>query len=111
MSIGGYCIIKGKEYYTSSRGYSNSHRENYQRGWWNIYLMRGEGKNRTLSFEIIRTNSLQIKMGGTTGKPILFYPVKLSSDNGELNNSMVVAYSVLHDCTVNIEDAPTQLWI
>lgn len=72
-----------------------------------IYLMKGEGKNRTLSFEIIRTDSLQIKMGGTTGKPIPFYPVKLSNDNGEPNNSMVVAYSALHDCTVNIEDAYT----
>lgn len=72
-----------------------------------IYLMKGEGKNRTLRFEIIRTDSLQIAMGGTTGTPIPFYPVKLSSDNGEPNNSMVVAYTALHDCTVNIEDAYT----
>ena len=72
-----------------------------------IYLMKGEGKNRTLRFEIIRTDSLQIAMGGTTGTPIPFYPIKLSSDNGEPNNSMVVAYTALHDCTVNIEDAYT----
>jgi HD-GYP domain-containing protein (c-di-GMP phosphodiesterase class II) len=72
-----------------------------------IYLMKGEGKNRTLRFEIIRTDSLQIAMGGTTGTPIPFYPVKLSGDNGEPNNSMVVAYTALHDCTVNIEDAYT----
>jgi HD-GYP domain-containing protein (c-di-GMP phosphodiesterase class II) len=72
-----------------------------------IYLMKGEGKNRTLRFEIIRTDSLQIAMGGTTGTPIPFYPVKLSSENGEPNNSMVVAYTALHDCTVNIEDAYT----
>ena len=69
--------------------------------------MKGEGKNRTLRFEIIRTDSLQIAMGGTTGTPIPFYPVKLSGDNGEPNNSMVVAYTALHDCTVNIEDAYT----
>ena len=74
-----------------------------------IYLMNGEGKNRTLRFEIIRTDSLQIAMGGTTGTPIPFYPVKLSSDNGEPNNSMVVAYTALHDCTVNIEDAYTDV--
>ena len=72
-----------------------------------IYLMKGEGKNRTLRFEIIRTDSLQIAMGGTTGTPIPFYPVKLSGDNGEPNNSMVVAYTALHDCTINIEDAYT----
>ena len=70
-----------------------------------IYLMKGEGENRTLSFEIIRTDSLQIEMGGTTGTPIPYYPIKLSSDDGEPNNSMVVAYTALHDCTVNIEDA------
>jgi HD-GYP domain-containing protein (c-di-GMP phosphodiesterase class II) len=72
-----------------------------------IYLMKGEGRNRTLNFEIIRTDSLQIAMGGTTGRPISFYPVKLSCDNGEPNNSMVVAYAALHDCTINIEDAYT----
>ena len=72
-----------------------------------IYLMKGEEKNRTLSFEIIRTDSLKIAMGGTTGKPIPYYPVKLSCDNGAPNNSMVVAYAALHDCTVNIEDAYT----
>ena len=72
-----------------------------------IYLMKGEGKDRTLRFEIIRTDSLQIAMGGMTGTPIPFYPVKLSSDNGEPNNSMVVAYAALHDCTVNIENAYT----
>jgi HD-GYP domain-containing protein (c-di-GMP phosphodiesterase class II) len=72
-----------------------------------IYLMKGEGKNRTLSFEMIRTDSLQITMGGTTGTPIPFYPIKLFSGNGEPNNSMVVAYAALHDCTVNIEDAYT----
>lgn len=42
-----------------------------------IYLMKGEGKNRTLSFEIIRTDSLQIAMDGTTDKPIPFYPHKI----------------------------------
>ena len=74
-----------------------------------IYLMQGKGKNRTLNFEIIRTDSLQIAMGGTTSTPIPFYPVKLSSDNGEANNSMVVAYTALHDCTVNIKDAYTAI--
>ena len=72
-----------------------------------IYLMKGEGINRTLSFEIIRTDSLQIAMGGTTGAPIPYYPVKLSCNNGAPNNSMVVAYAALHDCTVNIKDAYT----
>ena len=72
-----------------------------------IYLMQGEGKERTLKFEIIRTDSLHLAMGGTSGTPILFYPVKLIGEDGKPNNSMVVAYAALHDCTVNIDDAYT----
>jgi len=72
-----------------------------------IYLMEGEGKERILKFEIIRTDSLHIAMGGTTGASIPFYPVKLIGEDGKPNNSMVVAYAALHDCTVNIDDAYT----
>jgi len=70
-----------------------------------IYLMEGEGTERILKFEIIRTDSLHIAMGGTTGKPIPLYPVKLTGEDGKPNNSMVVAYAALHDCTVKIDDA------
>ena len=70
-----------------------------------IYLMEGEGTERILKFEIIRTDSLHIAMGGTTGEPIPLYPVKLTGEDGKPNNSMVVAYAALHDCTVNIDDA------
>ena len=72
-----------------------------------IYLMQGEGKERILKFEIIRTDSLHLAMGGTTEIPTPFYPVKLIGENGKPNNSMVVAYAALHDCTVNINDAYT----
>ncbi|MEE8207569.1 MAG: HD domain-containing phosphohydrolase [Nitrosomonadaceae bacterium] len=72
-----------------------------------IYLMQGEGKERILKFEIIRTDSLHLVMGGTTGAPIPLYPVKLIGEDGKPNNSMVVAYAALHDCTVNINDAYT----
>jgi len=63
---------------------------------------------KELRFEIMRTDSLDIAMGGTTGREIPFYPVKLYEDDGQPNNSMVVAYSVLHDQTVNIADAYTE---
>ncbi len=56
-------------------------------------------------FEILRTDSLGIAMGGTTGTEIPFYPVRLYNSSGEPNNTTVVAYSVLHDETVNIDDA------
>ncbi|HSI96328.1 MAG: HD-GYP domain-containing protein [Methylophilaceae bacterium] len=58
-----------------------------------------------LRFEIMRTDSLDIALGGTTGKEIPFAPLPLYDEDGKPNNNMVAAYSVLHDCTVNIEDA------
>jgi len=67
-----------------------------------LYRMHGD---KELRFEIMRTDSLGIAMGGTTGREIPFYPVKLYDEDGTPNNSMVVAYAVLHDRTVNIADA------
>lgn len=64
--------------------------------------------DRSMKFEIIRTDSLNIAMGGTTGEEIPFYPILLYDDAGNPNNSMVVAYAVLHDQTINIADAYTE---
>lgn len=61
--------------------------------------------DNTLHFEIMRTSSLGIAMGGTTGKPIPFSPLPLYLEDGKPNHHMVAAYAVLNDCTVNIEDA------
>ena len=58
-----------------------------------------------LKFEILRNDTLNIAMGGTTGVTIPFDPLPLYDEQGKPNNSMVVAYSVLHDTTINIEDA------
>ena len=60
-----------------------------------------------LTFEIMRTDSLGFALGGTTGKPIMLPPIRLYNEAGLPNNSMVVAYAVLNDQTVNIEDAYT----
>jgi HD-GYP domain-containing protein (c-di-GMP phosphodiesterase class II) len=65
---------------------------------------RTAGKD-LLTFEIIRTDSLGIAMGGTTGTKIPFPPIQLRDARGRDNTSMVVAYSVLKDRTVNIADA------
>ena len=70
-----------------------------------LYRKHGE---RELRFEIMRTDSLGIAMGGTTGKAVPFAPVRLYEEDGVPNNSMVVAYAVLHDQTVNIADAYTE---
>jgi HD-GYP domain-containing protein (c-di-GMP phosphodiesterase class II) len=68
-------------------------------------LYRVDSEKKLVYFEILRTDSLNTAMGGTTGVKVPFYPVRLYDDNGAPNNSMVVAYSVLRDETVNIDDA------
>jgi HD-GYP domain-containing protein (c-di-GMP phosphodiesterase class II) len=71
-------------------------------------LYRMDSERAELRFEIVRTESLGIAMGGTTGNEVPFYPVKLYDDAGRPNNSMVVAYAVLNDRTVNVADAYTE---
>ncbi len=58
-----------------------------------------------LKFEIMRTLSLKISMGGTTGKPIPFSPLPLYLADKKPNLNMVAAYCVLNDKTINIDDA------
>ena len=62
---------------------------------------------RSLKFEIMRNDTLNIAMGGTTGVEIPFYPISLFKD-GKPVNSMVACYAVHHDESVNIADAYTQ---
>ncbi len=63
---------------------------------------------RDLKFEIVRNDSLGIAMGGTSGVPIPFHPVHLYDNQGKPVHSMVAAYAVHHDCSVNIADAYTE---
>jgi HD-GYP domain-containing protein (c-di-GMP phosphodiesterase class II) len=63
---------------------------------------------QALRFEILRTDSLHIAMGGTTGNAINFPNLPLKNDRGEANDSMVAAYAAIHDKTVNIADAYTE---
>jgi HD-GYP domain-containing protein (c-di-GMP phosphodiesterase class II) len=67
-----------------------------------LYTVTDEGK---LKFEIMRTQSLNIAMGGTTGKAIPFPPLPIYLPDGMPNINMVAAYSVINDKTVNIPDA------
>jgi HD-GYP domain-containing protein (c-di-GMP phosphodiesterase class II) len=63
---------------------------------------------RDLKFEIMRNDTLGIAMGGTSGMPIPFHPVHLYDEDGKPVQSMVAAYAVHHDCSVNIADAYTE---
>ena len=67
-----------------------------------LYMMTD---NQRLKFEIIMTDSLNFHMGGTSGEDIPFYPVKLYTDEGVENKSMIAAYVALTGETVNLPDA------
>ena len=64
-----------------------------------------EQEQRVLRFEILRNNTLNKAMGGTSGVPITFYPVQLYDDAGKPNHAMVVSHAALSGETVNIPDA------
>ena len=51
-----------------------------------VYRMTEE---HTLRFEIMRNDTLGIRMGGTSGTEIPFFPVKLLDQHGKPNHSMV----------------------
>jgi HD-GYP domain-containing protein (c-di-GMP phosphodiesterase class II) len=71
-----------------------------------LYRMADDG--RALRFEILRTDSLNIAMGGTSGKDINFPNLPLYTEDGKSNDSLVAAYSAIHNQTVNIADAYTE---
>lgn len=64
-----------------------------------------EPERQVLRFEIMRTDSLNITMGGTSGAPIGFYPIHLYDQQGQPIHAMVVSHAALSGETVNIPDA------
>ena len=67
-----------------------------------LYMMTDDQR---LKFSIMITDSLNIHMGGTSGKEISFYPVKLYMDDGQPNKTMIAANAGLTGDTINIPDA------
>ena len=68
-----------------------------------LYRVTEDGQS--LRFEILRTDSLAISMGGTSGNPINFPNLPLHNAQGQPNDSLVAAYAAIHNETVNIHDA------
>jgi HD-GYP domain-containing protein (c-di-GMP phosphodiesterase class II) len=68
-----------------------------------LYLYDEE--RRALRFEIVRTGTLNISMGGTRGVPITYNPVPLYDTKGMPNHAMVVSHVALSGETINIPDA------
>jgi HD-GYP domain-containing protein (c-di-GMP phosphodiesterase class II) len=61
-----------------------------------------------LQFEIVRTDSLSIAMGGSSGNVVPFYPIPLHDKDGKPNYTMIAAYAALTHKTVNVADAYTE---
>ena len=68
-------------------------------------LYRVTNDRQALRFEILRTDSLRIAMGGSSGNPINFPNLPLFDGQGKPNDSLVAAYTAIHNLTVNIADA------
>jgi HD-GYP domain-containing protein (c-di-GMP phosphodiesterase class II) len=62
-------------------------------------------KEDTLQFEILRTDSLGIAQGGTTGVEIQIPPQLMYAEDGTPNNQQIVSNAALSGNTLNIEDA------
>jgi HD-GYP domain-containing protein (c-di-GMP phosphodiesterase class II) len=58
-----------------------------------------------LKFEIMRTDSLGIAQGGTTGIDIDLPPVRMYLDDGEPNLAQIASYAALKKKTISISDA------
>jgi HD-GYP domain-containing protein (c-di-GMP phosphodiesterase class II) len=71
-----------------------------------LYRLAEDAKGaKVLRFEIMRTDSLGIAKGGTTGVPVDLPDLPLKNEGNEPNNSLVAAYAAINDRTVNIADA------
>lgn len=68
-----------------------------------LYLRTDDGR---LRFEIIQNRSLNIALGGTTGKEVPFAPLRLYNETtGEPNHHYVVTHAALTGRSISIPDA------
>jgi len=66
-----------------------------------LYLRKGN----ELQFAVVRNDSLEIAMGGTSGNEVTLPPVKILDNNGSPNNKNVAANAALIGKTIAINDA------
>ncbi|PCJ60513.1 MAG: hypothetical protein COA79_08035 [Planctomycetota bacterium] len=70
-----------------------------------LYLVKGDDQEKKLAFEIIQNSSLDIQLGGTTGKPIDLLPIPLYLEDGKPNHKNIVTHTVLTKKIVTIVNA------
>ena len=67
-----------------------------------LYMMNDD--ELSMRFEIVQTDSLNIRMGGTSDNTIDWYPVKLFLQDNKPNHAMVSAHVALSGEVINISD-------
>jgi HD-GYP domain-containing protein (c-di-GMP phosphodiesterase class II) len=71
-----------------------------------LYLIKEQVEGRpVLEFEIMRNDSLKLRLGGTSGNPIQFPPLPLYREDGTANHNNIATHTALTREMVNIEDA------
>src|SRR5688572_24373812 len=62
-------------------------------------------EDRELTFQIVRNDTLNIALGGTSGGEIKFRPVPLFTETGKPNVYNVASCAAITGKTINVEDA------
>lgn len=70
-----------------------------------LYLLKDKDGKPVLEFEIMRNNSLNLTLGGTSGRPIPFAPLPLYRSDGEPNHNNIATHTALTKKMENIDDA------
>lgn len=70
-----------------------------------LYLIQEKNGKQVLEFEILRNNSLNLTLGGTSGRPIPFAPMPLYREDGTPNHNNIATHTALTKKVENIEDA------
>ena len=69
-----------------------------------LYLLKEKNGQQVLEFEILRNNSLNLTLGGSSGRPIPFAPLPLYREDGSPNHNNIATYTALTKKMENIED-------
>ncbi len=67
-----------------------------------LYIRTDEDE---LRFQIVRTDSLNISQGGSSGVEVTLPPVRMFDEDGRPNEKNIVSYAAITGETINIEDA------
>jgi len=70
-----------------------------------LYLLKEKAGHQVLEFEILRNNSLNLTLGGSSGRKIPFAPLPLYREDGSPNHNNIATYTALTKKMENIEDA------